>query len=42
MVTVFYRNYVYVDIGALNGCDAQHPTVLVQLIAGTLIPKVGT
>lgn len=41
MVTVFYRDDVYVDIRALNGRDIYHLTVSVQLMEGVLFPKVG-
>lgn len=38
MVTVFYRDDVYVDIRALNGCDIHHLAVTFQLMEGALFP----
>lgn len=42
MVTVFYRDNVYVEITALNGCDIQHLAVTFLLMQQALFPKVGT
>lgn len=42
MVTVFYRDNVYVEITALNGCDIQHLAVTFLLMEQALFPKVGT
>lgn len=41
MVTVFYRDNVYVDIRALNGCDIHHLAVAFPLMEDTLFLKVG-
>lgn len=42
MVTVFYRDNVYVEITALNGCDIQHLAVTFLLMEQALFSKVGT
>lgn len=41
MVTVFYRDNVYVGIRALNGRDIHCLTMTDQLLDGALFPKVG-
>lgn len=41
MVTVFYRDNVYVDIRALNGCDIQHLAAAFPLTVAALFLKVG-
>lgn len=41
MVTVFYRDNVYVGIRALNGRDIHCLTMTDQLLDGDLFPKVG-
>lgn len=42
MVTVFYRDNVYVEITAPNGCDIQHLAVTFLLMEQALFSKVGT
>lgn len=41
MVTVLYRDNVYVDIRALNGCDIHHLAVPFPLMEEDLFFKVG-
>lgn len=41
MVTVFYRDNVYVGIRVLNGRDIHCLTMTAQLLEGALFPKVG-
>lgn len=41
MVTVFYRDNVYVDIRALNGCDIHHLAVPFLLMEEALFLKAG-